>query len=64
MRGLIASKTASSSAKPRAWISGPATTLPVPESTTTTMEMKPSSPRMRRSLRSASVISPTLAPST
>ena len=47
---LISSNTESSSAKPRAWISGPPTTLPVTESTTTTTEMKPSSPRIRRSL--------------
>ena len=56
---MISSKIASSSAKPRAWISGPLATLPVTESTTTITEMKPSSPRIRRSLRSDSVMSPT-----
>ena len=40
-------------------ISGPATTLPVIESTTTMTEMKPSSRRMRRSLSSVSSASPT-----
>jgi hypothetical protein len=54
----------SSSAKPRAWISGPPSTLPVTESTTTITEMKPSSPRIRRSFSDASVTSPTLEPST
>src|SRR5690606_32319155 len=62
--GRMASKTDSSSAMPRAWMWGPATTAPVAESTAAKMEMKPSSPRMRRSLSSASVISPTLEPST
>ena len=61
---LISSKTESSSAKPRAWISGPPATLPVTESTTTMTEMKPSSPRIRRSLREDSVMSPTDEPST
>ena len=62
--GLTSSKTRSSSANPRAWISGPEITLPVAASTTTMTEMNPSSPRMRRSFRSASVISPTVDPST
>ena len=48
---LISSKVESSSAKPRAWISGPPETLPLTESITTITEMKPSSPRIRRSLR-------------
>ena len=61
---LISSKVESSSAKPRAWISGPPDTLPVTESTTTMTEMNPSSPRIRRSLRSDSVMSPTDEPST
>ena len=62
--GRTSSKTLSSSAKPRAWISGPPATLPVTESTTTTTEMKPSSPRIRRSFSDASATSPTLDPST
>ena len=62
--GMISSKTESSSATPRAWISGPDTTLPVARWMTVMMEMKPSSPRVWRSLRSASVTSPTLEPST
>ena len=61
---LISSKVASSSAKPRAWISGPLTTLPVSESITTITEMKPSSPRIRRSFSELSVTSPTELPST
>ena len=61
---LISSKLESSSAKPRAWISGPPATLPLTESTTTITEMNPSSPRIRRSLRSDSVMSPTEEPST
>ena len=61
---LISSKSDSSSAKPRAWISGPLTTLPVWESTTTTTETKPSSPRIRRSFSDDSVMSPTEDPST
>ena len=61
---LISSKVESSSAKPRAWISGPPDTFPVTESTTTMTEMNPSSPRIRRSLRSDSVMSPTDEPST
>ena len=50
--------------EPRAWISGPATSLPVVESTTTTTEMNPSSPRIRRSFSEVSVTSPTDSPST
>ena len=42
----------------------PATIFPVCESITTITEMKPSSPRIRRSLSEASVISPILCPST
>ena len=61
---LIASNVESSSAKPRAWISGPPATLPLTESITTITEMKPSSPRIRRSLSMLSVMSPTDAPST
>ena len=62
--GRTSSKTLSSSANPRAWISGPPTTLPVTESTTTKTEMKPSSPRIRRSFSDDSVTSPTASPST
>ena len=50
--------------EPRAWISGPATILPELASTTITTEMKPSSPRMRRSFSWDSVTSPTVRPST
>ena len=57
-------KISSSSAKPRAWISGPAAILPVAASITTMTEMNPSSRRMRRSLSSASSNSPTDEPST
>ena len=60
----ISSKVVSSSAKPRAWISGPDTTLPVTESTTTITERKPSSPRIRRSFIEASETSPMVVPST
>ena len=49
---------------PRAWISGPATSLPVVESTTMTTETNPSSPRIRRSFSEVSVTSPTDRPST
>ena len=61
---LMSSNVVSSSAKPRAWISGPETTLPVTESTTTMTERKPSSPRIRRSFIEASLMSPMVVPST
>ena len=43
---------------------GAPSTLPVTESTTTVIEMKPSSPRIRRSFSDASPTSPTASPST
>jgi len=49
---------------PRAWMCGPESTRPLLVSTTAKTEMNPSSPRMRRSLSSTSVSSPTLEPST
>ena len=61
---LMSSNALSSSANPRAWISGPLETLPLTESITTITDTKPSSPRIRRSLRSDSVMSPMLEPST
>lgn len=64
MSGRIASNTPSPSARPRAWTSGPDTTEPLVESTTANTETKPSSDRIRRSLSSVSVISPTDEPST
>ena len=57
-------KPASSMPDPLAWISGPATSLPFVESITTTIEMKPSSPRISRSFNELSVTSPTESPST
>src|SRR5215467_2684305 len=59
IRGVTPAKAASSMPEPRAWYSGPAASLPVVESTTITMEMNPSSPRIRRSFREVSVTSPT-----
>ena len=61
---LISSNVEMSSAKPRAWISGPPATLPLTESTTTITEMKPSEARMRRSFIEDSLTSPIDEPST
>ncbi len=62
--GITALNAAGSSEKPVAEIVGPATTLPVTESTTTVTEMNPPSPRIRRSVSSVSLTSPTAMPST
>src|SRR5699024_1047343 len=62
--GTIVSKTSSDSATPRAWISGPAMSDFDCEFTAMKIVTKPSPDRTRRSLRSASVISPTDDPST
>ena len=62
--GITASNASGSMPDPRAVISGPPASLPVVESTTTTIEMNPSSPRMRRSFSATSVMSPTEVPST
>ncbi len=62
--GITALNAAGSSEKPFADTVGPATTLPVTESTTTVAAMNPPSPRIRRSVSSDSLTSPTARPST
>ena len=62
--GTTGLNASGSSEKPFAESVGPATTLPVTESTTTVVAMKPPSPRIRRSVSSDSLTSPTARPST
>ena len=62
--GRTSSNAESASTNPRAWMSGPLTILAACVLITTMTEMKPSSPRIRRSVSEASEMSPTDAPST
>src|SRR5919112_635273 len=62
--GITGLNASGSSEKPFAETLGSPTTLPVTESITTVAEMKPPSPRMRRSVSSDSLTSPTASPST